>query len=310
MTRSLYSKFILGYLVFGLLGFIFIATISSKMTREYLIQDRAQTLYDEASLIASSYSTMYSGNYQNLSDASPQLRAVSQFLQANIMVVDRSGNIIVDSSGESGERTSIANFDPTATGNRSYTIGTYNGLFSEEVLSVSAPITGNYNTYGYVLIHLPMSQISSSQNGVLNILYISSACVFALSLIILLVFTQTVYLPLRKITEGATQYAAGHLDYRIQVNTHDEMGYLANTLNLMSDELNKMEEYQKNFIANVSHLHQGIPGSHSGRHHSAGILREIPLPGHFRDGAPSQADGKHADLKLLGQQRVSLQKQL
>ena len=112
---------------------------------------------------------------------------------------------------------------------------------------------GDSNTYGYVLIHLPMSQISSSQNGVLNILSISSACVFALSLIILLVFTQTVYLPLRKITEGATQYAAGHLDYRIQVNTHDEMGYLANTLNLMSDELNKMEGYQKNFIANVSH---------------------------------------------------------
>ena len=31
------------------------------------------------------------------------------------------------------------------------------------------------------------------------------------------------------------------------------MGYLAATLNYMSDELNKMEEYQKTFIANVSH---------------------------------------------------------
>ncbi len=31
------------------------------------------------------------------------------------------------------------------------------------------------------------------------------------------------------------------------------MGYLAGTLNYMSNELNKMEEYQKNFIANVSH---------------------------------------------------------
>lgn len=31
------------------------------------------------------------------------------------------------------------------------------------------------------------------------------------------------------------------------------MGYLSNTLNYMSDELNKMEEYQRNFIANVSH---------------------------------------------------------
>ena len=63
---------------------------------------------------------------------------------------------------------------------------------------MSAPITGNYTTYGYVLIHLPMAQISLSQDNILNILYISSAMLFALSLIILLVFTQTVYLPLRR----------------------------------------------------------------------------------------------------------------
>ena len=118
---------------------------------------------------------------------------------------------------------------------------------------MSAPVTGNYTTYGYVIIHLPLNQISQSQRGILDILYITSAAVFGLSMIILLVFTQTVYLPLRKITVGAKEYAAGHLDYRIQVNTHDEMGYLADTLNYMSDELNKMEEYQKNFIANVSH---------------------------------------------------------
>ena len=121
------------------------------------------------------------------------------------------------------------------------------------MLSVSAPITGNYNTYGYVLIHLPMSQISSSQDSILTILYLTAAMLFGLSLIILFVFTQTVYLPLRKINEGANEYAAGNLDYRIDVPTHDEMGYLAATLNYMSDELGKMEEYQKNFIANVSH---------------------------------------------------------
>ena len=253
MTRSLYSKFVLGYLVFGLLGFVFIATFSSRMTRDYLIQSRADTLYDEACLIASSYSGMYQGQQQDLSDASPQLRAVAQFLGAEIMVVNRQGSIIVDSTGNSRVHTVIDNFDPTAIGNRSYSIGRYNGLFKTDMLSVSAPITGNYNTYGYVLIHLPMSQLKDAQNGVLNILYITSLLIFALSLIILLVFTKTVYLPLRKITVGANEYAAGNLEYRIDVNTHDEMGYLANTLNYMSDELNKMEEYQKNFIANVSH---------------------------------------------------------
>ena len=104
-----------------------------------------------------------------------------------------------------------------------------------------------------MLIHLPMSQISSSQDSILTILYLTAAMLFGLSLIILFVFTQTVYLPLRKINEGANEYAAGNLDYRIDVPTHDEMGYLAATLNYMSDELGKMEEYQKNFIANVSH---------------------------------------------------------
>ena len=159
----------------------------------------------------------------------------------------------MDSLGGSRVQSSINGFDPASIGNRSYTIGDYYGMFSGNVLSVSAPITGNYNTYGYVLVHLPISEINQSQNGILSILYITSAVLFGLSLIILLVFTQTVYLPLRKITVGANEYAAGNLDYRIDVKTHDEMGYLSDTLNYMSDELNKMEEYQKNFIANVSH---------------------------------------------------------
>ena len=83
--------------------------------------------------------------------------------------------------------------------------------------------------------------------------YITAAILFILSLIILLVFTKTVYFPLQKITEGANEYAAGNLEYRIDLNTRDEMGYLAGTLNYMSGELNKLEEYQRNFIANVSH---------------------------------------------------------
>lgn len=253
MTRSLYSKFILGYLIFGLLGFITIATFSSKMTRDYLVQSKADALYDESNIIASSCSTMYQGKRLDSEEVSSQIRALSHYLRAEIWVVNRQGTVVMDSLGGSRVQTSISNFDPAAIGNRSYSIGDYYGTFNEDVLSVSAPITGNYNTYGYVLIHLPISEINQSQNGILSILYITSAVVFGLSLIILLVFTQTVYLPLRKITVGANEYAAGNLDYRIDVRTHDEMGYLSDTLNYMSDELNKMEEYQKNFIANVSH---------------------------------------------------------
>ena len=66
MTHSLYYKFILGYLVFGLLGFASIATLSSRMTERYLIREQADLLYDEANQVASTYSGMYHGKDMDL----------------------------------------------------------------------------------------------------------------------------------------------------------------------------------------------------------------------------------------------------
>ena len=253
MTHSLYYKFILGYLVFGLLGFFVIATTASEMTYEQLIREESETLYDEANFLAARYSDVYKGRNLNIDSAYPQLEAVATYLRAEIWVVNNRGTIVADSNHSVRAGTAIEGFDPTFNGNRPYTTGTYNNCFSEDVMTVSAPITGNYMTYGYVLIHLPIRQIQGSKDRFLNILYIVAGIIFALSLIILLVFTKTVYIPLKKITEAANQYAAGNLTYKTTIHTQDEMGYLAATLNYMSDELDKMEEYQRTFIANISH---------------------------------------------------------
>ena len=77
MTRSLYTKFLLGYLVFGLLGFIFIATMSSEITYQYLLEEKSDSLYDEANLLASTYSDIYQGKNISLSTAA-SLRRLSQ----------------------------------------------------------------------------------------------------------------------------------------------------------------------------------------------------------------------------------------
>jgi signal transduction histidine kinase len=204
-------------------------------------------------MIASEISRVYQGKKQDMQTAYPQLQAVAAYLQSEIWVVDRQGTIIMDSADESKAGKSIENFDPAATGSSQYCKGDYFGEFSYDVVSVSAPITGNYNTYGYVVMHLPMTVIRNSVYRKLNVYYISALVIFVLSLTILLVFTGIVYVPLMRITEGAKEYANGNLAYRIEVDTQDEMGYLAATLNYMSDELNQLEEYQRTFVANVSH---------------------------------------------------------
>lgn len=250
---SLYCKFVLGYLIFGILGFAAIGTISGKMMYEHYVEEKAEAMYDEANLIASSYSNVYRGKKQDVQSAFPQLQAVAEFLKADIWVVNRQGVVIIESNQPTRSGKVIEAFDPTATGSKSYWIGDYFGAFPYEVLSVSAPITGNYNTYGYVVVHMPTSVIQEESSQALDVIYISAGIIFVLSLVILVIFTLTVYIPLKQIIAGANEYASGNLAYQIDVVTNDEMGYLAGTLNYMSDEINKMEEYQRTFIANVSH---------------------------------------------------------
>lgn len=253
MTHSLYTKFILGYLLFGLLGFITIATFSSHATYTYLAEETADSMYDEANLLASACSDVYEEKTVSLDSLKPQLQAVATYLGAQAWVLDTHGTVIAETSPETHVGSVIEDFDPTAAGNRSYIIGDFFGSFPNETLSVLAPITGNFHTNGYVVLHMPMSHVQQGQNNFLNIVYITAVFLFLLSLIILLIFTKTVFFPLKKITAGAMEYADGNLDYSIKVETNDEMGYLANTLNYMSGELNKLEDYQKSFIANVSH---------------------------------------------------------
>lgn len=252
MTHSLYYKLLFGYLLFGFLGFLTIATFSSEMTYRHLVSQKSEVLYDEATMLADNCSKVYEGKQIDLKSAQPQLEAVSVYLQSDVWILNHDGTIVADSSRKR-TGTAIEAFDPTARGSRLYSIGDYYGLFESPVLSVSAPITGNMQTYGYIAIHLPVRVIQAQQNGFLNIVYITAAILFLLSLIILLVFTRVVYFPLKKITYAAGEYAAGNLAHNIPVASRDEIGYLASTLNYMSDELNKMEDYQRKFIANVSH---------------------------------------------------------
>ena len=89
MRIPLYLKFILAYIIFGIAGFIVIATISSDLTYSYLVESRSQTLYDEANLIASTYSTVYEGQNISLAESYPQLMDFSTLLYSIIWLMDK-----------------------------------------------------------------------------------------------------------------------------------------------------------------------------------------------------------------------------
>lgn len=120
-------------------------------------------------------------------------------------------------------------------------------------MSVIAPITSDMETKGYVAIHYSMTNLYQSRSSILFIMQVIFLLCYAATSLLLWAYSHYIRKPLARIMKGASEYAGGNLAYKIDVTSDDEMGYLAKTLNYMSDELNKNGEYQRKFIANVSH---------------------------------------------------------
>ena len=255
MRKTLYLKLLLAYLIFGLFGFVVVATFVSNMTLDHLKKEKADSLYREATLVANTYAADLYNNEATLESVKDQLDALDTYMNATIWIINPSGRMILDSSAPFNVETEIVieNFDPTVTAGSYYTVGNFFNTFEENVLSVFAPITTDYRVKGYVVIHCAMSTIEAEANSLLNISYLMLVILFLLSLIILIFFTEIVYIPLRKITEATEQYASGNMHYEFSVESEDEMGYLAASLSYMASEIARSEDDQKKFVANVSH---------------------------------------------------------
>ena len=255
MRKTLYLKFILAYIIFALFGFVVVATFVSNMTMDHLKKTKADSLYREATLIANTYATDLYNNEVSLETVKMQLDALDTYLDATLWIINPSGRLVLDSSAPLDLETEIVieNFDPTVTAGSYYTIGNFFHTFEENMLSVFAPITSDYKVKGYVVIHASISSMQLEANKLLNISYVMLVILFLLSLIILIFFTEIVYIPLRKITEATEQYASGNMHYEFSVESEDEMGYLAATLSYMASEIARSEDDQKKFVANVSH---------------------------------------------------------
>ncbi len=255
MKKTLFLKFLLAYVIFGCFGFVVVATFSSSLIDQRVQSENAQSLYSEASMISQTYASDLYNSAITIESAHAQLKALGTYLSASIWIVNPSGTVLVNSESLPNIENPkiITDFSPSVTEDSYYTTGDFFGEFDEEMLIVFSPITSNYKIKGYVAILKPVSDLKQQSNGYLTIMYITLVLLVLLSLIILIFFTEIIYIPLKKVIYATEQYADGNMHYEFSVDTNDEMGYLAGTLNYMASEIARSEDNQKKFVANVSH---------------------------------------------------------
>ena len=255
MRRTLYRKLILIYVILAIAGFTLISTVGSRMVEDSLVSSASTSLYREATQIASKQGDLYYHSERSLTDLYNSLSALACYHNSQIWLISADGEILLNTAAALDEENPeiIDGFDPVALGSEYYSTGTFFGYFEDKMLSVMVPVTSDFRINGYVAIHLPLQDVYQQRESLLARIDFLFLLVFGLSFVILIFFSLVVYRPLKKIINGAKEYASGNLTHKIDVKSHDEMGYLASTLNYMSGELNKTSEYQRKFVANVSH---------------------------------------------------------
>ena len=287
MRKTVHSKLICSYIFIGIVGFLFATAGGSHFVETYLEEEVGARLYDSAVRFASDAVTVQ----QVADNDSKGLEKIMDILasgeEAGILILDKNFHVIVQSSNleynvssakstadsevqtsetdkipeneASSEKVSAANTisipysDLDFWLNTQYQISNFYGYFSSPHLNVMIPVENSSVTEGYVTYHYDMQQLYQKRSGLLGILQMVFFAVYALCGLLLLCYQKWIHTPMQQIIKGASEYANGDLSYRIPVKSEDEMGYLAKTLNYMADRINQNGEYQRTFIANVSH---------------------------------------------------------
>lgn len=255
MKHFLSMKFIASYILIGICGFFLISLGGSYYVERYLERDLSDALYREAHRIASYDIVKNNLSEENLEKLKEPLSSLSVFQDTVIWIINCKGEVLLSTRREINPASPIPveGFDLSQWGPNYYQIGRFYGYFPNDQVSVIAPVTAEMTTKGYVAIHYQASALYRTRSAIMQIMILLFFLVYALTYLLIFVYKWQIYQPLQSIIKGASEYANGNLTYKISVKSDDELGYLANTLNYMSDELNVTGEYQRKFVSNVSH---------------------------------------------------------
>lgn len=131
--------------------------------------------------------------------------------------------------------------------------GNFNNIFGSTMISIGIPIYTEETLKGYLILHTSMTELDSLQDNILGIMYMPFLVMILVVGIVLAYLSGTVLRPIAKINNTAREYAKGNFEARTGVKRKDELGELSDSLEYMASELSKLDEYRKNFIANISH---------------------------------------------------------
>ncbi len=254
--KTIFHKFAFVYILIFLISFILIIIGVRSVLDIYFVSHETDLIVKRIS----NYEELVNSRYINsisLNLLQEQIMLLDGYTGANIWLFTESGALYTTEEN----RVSI---DPDKYQELTEDIKTvfsglttsrevfYKDLYTERILRVGYPFTVGETRYA-MFVNIPMPEIEDTISKVSVIIFISLSFSGILAVILIFLITERMGYEIKVINDAAKYISEGNFDKKIIINRKDELGQLAESFNLMADELNQQEQTKRMFISSLSH---------------------------------------------------------
>ncbi len=252
MRLSIRRRLVLGYIIIIVLTVIVLEALIIRIVRDNYYKNLETSLSSQLRVSCDLYSRYFSD--ATLSDN--VLNNVDSFWRqtnAQVEIIDEDGRVLMDSIGympDANERfpdvdDALKNGKGTWTGKVSYD--------SSGIMAVSSALIVDGRTVGVLRFITTLRKVNDDITAVSRVFIIIGVAVMLGSILLSFLLSNTIVIPLKRVTEAAKKMASGDFSVRSRKTNNDEIGNLSDTLNYMAGEIDKRERMKNEFLSSVSH---------------------------------------------------------
>ncbi|GAA0392282.1 HAMP domain-containing sensor histidine kinase [Paenibacillus motobuensis] len=252
---SIQKRLVGSYMVVICLTVLILEIFLIASVRFYYFHNVERILMNQAELSASFYQ-QYFAEEDLAAQSERLLSGFAHNSEAQVQIITTSGQLLQDSSGVRGG-LSMTEYPDVQTA-ISGVPGIWRGkdpVTSEPVLAVSYPLQAHENgvTQGEVRFVTSLTATLHTIHQITVILITVGLLVISIVTALGLLLSWTITRSIKDLKHAADRMTEGDFSIRVRKRYRDELGSLAETLNMMASRILKGEELKNDFISTISH---------------------------------------------------------
>ena len=270
IVKSKISRRLSLYFSTSLLFFsVIIGILFVLLFRNHTMNIQKSQLEERAYSIANTLSYFLTEGMSHGSGYGAYMRFIGDIAGTDVWIVDESLNLIATKMGSGGHLSNYNYIDLPENADRvvkevfldkTFFTKDFSGLLNEPTLTIGVPIKNNTKVIGVVLMHSSVKGLNDALGQGILILVLSILIALIISIALTTIFSYKFTLPINKMKNTAIKIADGNYYAKTKISQNDEIGQLANTLDILSERLSvaseeskKIEKLRRDFVANISH---------------------------------------------------------